>query len=166
MAENIFFEREFEKLKSVIKNIVYRFPEQHRDDLEQEGVLGLYFAVESYDPSKGVPFEAFAVMCVKRKIFTYCTRFIKNVPNYVDEVEEIGYDEEFEEDILDRAEVSDLFLKLKETLSDMEKKVLELYLQDLSYLEMSEKLSISEKSIDNAMTRVKAKLKKLLESQN
>ena len=52
-----------------------------------------------------------------------------------------------------------------ENLSKMEKQVLELYLQDLTYAEISEKLSISEKSIDNAMMRVKAKLKKLFESQ-
>ncbi len=166
MTENISFEKELEKLRSVIKNIAYRFPESHRDDLEQEGVLGLYFAVESYDPSKGVPFDAFAVMCVKRKMFTYCTHFIKNAPNYIDEIENIGDNEEFEENILERAEVLDLFSRLKENLSKMEKQVLELYLQDLSYAEISEKLSISEKSIDNAMMRVKAKLKKLFESQS
>ena len=73
---------------------------------------------------------------------------------------------EFEEDILDRAEVSDIFVRLKENLSDMEKNVLELYLLDLSYAEMSERLSISEKSIDNAIGRVKAKLKKMFEAQN
>lgn len=166
MADHISFERELEKLKSVIKNIAYRFPEPHRDDLEQEGVLGLYFAVESYDPTRGVPFDAFAVMCIKRKMFTYCTHFIKNAPNYVYEIENIGCEVEFEEDILDRAEVSDIFVRLKENLSDMEKNVLELYLLDLSYAEMSERLSISEKSIDNAIGRVKAKLKKMFEAQN
>jgi len=160
------FESELKKLGSVIKSIAYRFPEPHREDLEQEGIWGLYSAVESYDSSRGIPFDAFAVMCIKRKMYTYCSRFIKNVPNYVDEIENVSSKEEFEEDILDRAEITDLFGKLKDNLSDMENNVLKLYLQDLSYAEISEKLSIPEKSIDNAMSRVKSKLKKILESQN
>ena len=164
MSDYHSFESELKKLGSVIKSIAFRFPELHREDLEQEGIWGLYSAVESYDPSRGIPFDAFAVMCIKRKMYTYSSRFIKNVPNYVDEIDNVSSEEKFEEDILDRAEISDIFGKLKDTLSDLENNVLVLYLQELSYAEISDKLSITEKSVDNAMSRVKVKLKKLFES--
>ena len=167
MAENISFENELVKLRSVINGIAHRFPEQHWDDLAQEGVLGLYSAVQSYDVSRGVPFEAYAVICIKRKMYSYCTRFIKKDSNYTTEsTEELESGEILEEDILDKALVEDIFIKLRQNLSEMESNVLELYLKELSYAEMSEKLSISEKSIDNAMSRIKAKLKKIFEAQN
>ena len=165
-AENISFEKELEKLRSVINGMAHRFPEQHRDDLAQEGVLGLYSAVQSFDSSRGVPFEAYAVLCIKRRMYTYCNRFIRNDSNYADETENLDSGEVLEEDILDKALMADIFAKLKQNLSEMEKGVLELYLKDLSYAEMASKLSISEKSVDNAMSRIKAKLKKLFEAQN
>ncbi len=164
--EKISFEKELEKLRSVIIGLTFRFPEQHRDDLAQEGFLGLYSAVQSFDSSRGVPFEAFAVLCIKRRMYSYCNSFIKNDTNYADETEKLESDEVLEEDILHKALVEDLFSQLKQNLSAMENSVLELYLKDFSYAEISSKLSISEKSIDNAMSRIKAKLKKIFEAQN
>lgn len=164
--ENISFEKELVKLRSVINGMAYRFPEQHRDDLAQEGVLGLYSAVQTFDSSRGVPFEAYAVLCIKRRMYSYCNRFIKNDTNYVDETENLKSDDVLEEDILDKTLMEDLFTKLKQNLSEMEKGVLELYLKDLSYAEISSRLSIAEKSVDNAMSRIKAKLKKIFEAQN
>lgn len=165
-AENISFEKELEKLRSVIIGIAHRFPEQHRDDLIQEGVLGLYSAVQSFNSSKGVPFEAFAVLCIKRRMYSYCNHFIKNDTNYANETENLESDEVLEEDVLQKTHIEDLFAKLKQNLSEMEKNVLELYLKDLSYAEISSKLSIAEKSVDNAMSRIKAKLKKIFEAEN
>ncbi len=166
VAENISFENELVKLRSVINGMAHRFPEHHRDDLVQEGILGLYSAVRSYDSSRGVPFEAFAVLCIKRKMYTYCTHFIKNDVNYIDETEKLESDEVFEEDILHKTLIEDLFSKLRQNLSDLEKNVLDLYLKDLSYADISFRLSIPEKSVDNAMSRIKTKLKKIFESQN
>lgn len=165
-AENISFEKELVKLRSVINGMAHRFPEQHRDDLAQEGVLGLYSAVQTFDSSRGVPFEAYAVLCIKRRMYSYCNRFIKNDTNYADETENLKSDDVLEEDILDKTLMEDLFTKLKQNLSEMERGVLELYLKDLSYAEISSRLSIAEKSVDNAMSRIKAKLKKIFEAQN
>ena len=166
MAENISFENELVKLRSVINGIAHRFPEQHRDDLAQEGILGLYSAVRSFDSARGVPFEAYAVLCIKRKMYTYCTHFIKNDSNYIDEIDNLESNEVLEEDILHKALIEDVFSRLKQNLSDMEKSVLELYLKELSYFEIASRLSIAEKSVDNAMSRIKTKLKKFLEEQN
>ena len=164
MAENISFENELVKLRSVINSIAYRFPEPHRDDLSQEGILGLYYAVKSYDSSRGVHFEAYAILCIKSKMYSYCTHFIKKDSDYADYTNETENLESGE--VLEKALVEDLFFKLRQNLSEMESNVLELYLKELSYAEMSAKLSISEKSIDNAMSRIKAKLKKIFEEQN
>ena len=165
-AENLSFENELAKLRSIINGIAHRFPEQHRDDLVQEGILGLYSAIKSYNSSRGVPFEAYAVLCIKRKMYSYCSRFIKNAANYVNETAELDSGETLEEEIIDKTLMEDVFSQLRQNLSEMENNVLELYLKELSYADMSAKLSIPEKSIDNALSRIKTKLKKIFEAQN
>lgn len=165
MADSLSFEKELEKLRSVINSLAYRFPEPHRDDLVQEGLLGLYFAVKSYDPSRNVPFEAYAVLCVKRKMYTYCNKFIKSDFNFAEELEDVESDFALEDDVVEKALKEALFTELKQNLSEKEKGVWELYLQDLSYADIAQRLGIAEKSVDNAMSRIKAKLKKVFESQ-
>ena len=154
------------KLNSVIKSIASKFPEQHRDDIAQEGVLGLYSAVESFDVSRGVPFEAFAVLCIKRRMYTYSSRFIKNDPDIIEDAESVESDEILEDDILDKAVMEDLFRELRRNLSELESGVLDLYLKGCTYAQISSSMSISEKSVDNAMSRIKTKLKKIFEAQN
>lgn len=68
--------------------------------------------------------------------------------------------------LIDKESADDLELKLSEVLSPLEKKVLAYYLEDLTYIEMSDKLNTHAKSIDNALQRVKRKLESLLELRN
>ena len=166
MAERLSFEQELNKLNSVIKSIASRFPENHRDDIAQEGVLGLYSAVESFDSERGVPFEAYAVLCIKRRMYTYSSRFIKNDSEVIDDAESVESNEVLEEDVLNKTAMEDLFRELRQNLSELECGVLDLYLKGFSYARISNSLSISEKSVDNAMSRVKTKLKKIFEAQN
>lgn len=166
MTVHYSFESELTKLKFIISGLATRFPEQHREDLVQEGILGLYFAVETFDEQRNVPFEAYAVLCAKRRMYSYCTRFIKNDPSLINDIDSVESLDEFEDDVIDKAFTEELFEKLKLNLSDLENGVLELYLKDFSYASIAENMDVSEKSIDNAMSRIKLKLKKLMKSQN
>lgn len=165
MAENFSFEKELEKLTSAIKGFTLRFPERHRDDLFQEGVMGLYYAFESFDSDKGIPFEPYAMICVRNKMYSYCTRFIKNDVAYTESSDDISSSALVEEDVLDRTFIDEVFGQLRESLTELENGVLDLYLKDLTYSQISSAMNITEKSVDNAMSRIKSKLKKVFRSQ-
>ncbi|MED4870562.1 RNA polymerase sporulation sigma factor SigH [Geobacillus stearothermophilus] len=152
-----------------------------REDIVQEGMIGLYKAVRDFKGDKLSSFKAFAELCITRQMITAiktATRQ-KHIPlnSYVSLGKPI-YDDESdrtlmdvlsgtqvtdpEELIVNREEVDDIELKMAELLSDLERKVLALYLDGRSYQEISEELNRHVKSIDNALQRVKRKLEKYL----
>lgn len=153
-----------------------------REDIVQEGMIGLYKAVRDFKGDKLSSFKAFAELCITRQMITAiktATRQ-KHIPlnSYVS-LDKPIYDDESdrtlmdvlsgtqvtdpEELIVNREEVDDIELKMAELLSDLERKVLALYLDGRSYQEISEELNRHVKSIDNALQRVKRKLEKYLE---
>jgi len=153
-----------------------------REDIVQEGMIGLYKAVRDFKGDKLSSFKAFAELCITRQMITAiktATRQ-KHIPlnSYVS-LDKPIYDDESdrtlmdvlsgtqatdpEELIVNREEVDDIELKMTELLSDLERKVLALYLDGRSYQEISEELNRHVKSIDNALQRVKRKLEKYLE---
>jgi len=155
-----------------------------REDIIQEGMIGLYKAIRDYDADKLASFKGFAELCITRQIITAiktATRQ-KHIPlnSYVSLNKPI-YDEESERTLLDVIAGSRAFdpqellvhqekyvyiqLKLSELLSDLEKRVLYLYLDGCTYQEMSDKLKRHVKSIDNALQRVKRKLEHLIETK-
>lgn len=156
-----------------------------REDIVQEGMIGLFKAVRDYDESKLASFKAFAELCITRQIITAiktATRQ-KHIPlnSYVS-LDKPIYDEDSERTLIDVIEGSKanetpedmlisrekyvaMELKLSESLSSLEKKVLHLYLDGQSYQEISKELNRHVKSIDNALQRVKKKLEKLMESR-
>ena len=153
-----------------------------KEDIVQEGMIGLYKAIRDFREDKLTSFKAFAELCITRQIITAiktATRQ-KHIPlnSYVS-LDKPIYDEESDRtlmDILSGAKVLDpeeLFInqeefdnievKMTELLSDLERKVLSLYLEGQSYQEISEELNRHVKSIDNALQRVKRKLERYLE---
>lgn len=147
------------------------------EDIIQEGMIGLYKAIRDFDKDKLNSFKGFAELCITRQIITAiksATRQ-KHMPlnSYVSLNKPI-YDEESERTLLDviagskKLDPLELIilkeqyvytrLKLTELLSDLESKVLFLYLDGCTYQEMSKQLNRHEKSIDNALQRVKRKL--------
>lgn len=153
-----------------------------REDIIQEGMIGLYKAVRDFKGDKLSSFKAFAELCITRQMITViktATRQ-KHIPlnSYVS-LDKPIYDDESdrtlmdvisgtkamdpEELIVNREEVDDIEVKMTELLSDLERKVLALYLDGRSYQEISEELNRHVKSIDNALQRVKRKLEKYLE---
>lgn len=153
-----------------------------REDIIQEGMIGLYKAIRDFKEDKLTSFKAFAELCITRQMITAiktATRQ-KHIPlnSYVS-LDKPIYDDESdrtlmdvisgtkvmdpEELIINREEVDDIEVKMAELLSDLERKVLVLYLDGRSYQEISEELNRHVKSIDNALQRVKRKLEKYLE---
>ncbi len=153
-----------------------------REDIIQEGMIGLYKAIRDFRGDKFSSFKAFAELCITRQMITAiktATRQ-KHIPlnSYVS-LDKPIYDEESDRTLLDvicgtkvtdpeeliinQEEFDDIELKMSEILSDLERKVLMLYLDGRSYQEISVDLNRHVKSIDNALQRVKRKLERYLE---
>jgi RNA polymerase sporulation-specific sigma factor len=153
-----------------------------REDIIQEGMIGLYKAIRDFRNDKLSSFRAFAELCITRQIITAiktATRQ-KHIPlnSYVSLNKPI-YDEDSDRTLLDilsgtkitdpeelminREEYNDIEYKMGEILSELEWKVLTLYLEGKSYQEIAIDLQRHVKSIDNALQRVKRKLERYLE---
>lgn len=146
------------------------------EDIVQEGMIGLYKAIRDYRPDRQTSFRAFAELCIKRQIITAiktATRQ-KHVPlnSYVS-LNKPLFDEESDRTLMDVIEgrvtnPEDLFISQEEVnhiheqidslLSDLEKQVLEAFMDGKSYQEIAVMLDRHVKSIDNALQRVKRKL--------
>lgn len=153
-----------------------------REDIVQEGMIGLYKSIRDFRGDKLSSFKAFAELCITRQIITAiktATRQ-KHIPlnSYVS-LDKPIYDEDSDRTLLDvicgsrvsdpeeliinQEEFSGLEDKMGEILSDLERRVLMLYLDGRSYQEIAVDLDRHVKSIDNALQRVKRKLEKYLE---
>ncbi|QIB27161.1 RNA polymerase sporulation sigma factor SigH [Caloranaerobacter azorensis] len=156
-----------------------------KEDIIQEGMIGLYKAIRDYKQDKLTSFKAFAELCITRQIITAiktATRQ-KHIPlnSYISLNKPI-YDEESDRTLLDilsgvkimdpeeliisREELKSIENKIGEILSDLEWEVLIYYLQGKSYQEIAVELNRHVKSIDNALQRVKRKLEKYLETKD
>lgn len=156
-----------------------------REDIVQEGMIGLYKSIRDFREDKLASFKAFAELCITRQIITAiktATRQ-KHIPlnSYVS-LDKPIYDEDSDRTLLDvicaarvtdpeelvihQEEFDDIEVKMTELLSDLERKVLMLYLDGRSYQEIAIDLDRHVKSIDNALQRVKRKLEKYLTFRN
>ena len=152
-----------------------------KEDIVQEGMIGLYKAIRDFKGDKLASFRAFAELCITRQIITAiktATRQ-KHIPlnSYVS-LDKPIFDEESDRTLMDvltgaimddpeelmihREEFGYLEEKMSEILSELELQVLALYLDGQSYHEISAKLNRHVKSIDNALERVKRKLERHL----
>ena len=155
------------------------------DDLIQEGMIGLFKAVRDYDMGRDASFYTFAELCISRQMYTavQASKRQKHQPlnTYVslDTGNSSGEGDEKEglnlgELLADRAELSpeELFLDkervaylekaIEEELSDFERQVLDLYMTGVSYTQIARVLGRDEKATDNALQRLKTKIKKML----
>ncbi len=152
-----------------------------KEDIYQEGMIGLYKAIRDFKPDKLSSFKAFAELCVTRQIITAiktATRQ-KHIPlNTYISLNKPIYDEESDRTLLDilsgikvtdpeelvisKEEVSHIETEIGQILSDLEMEVLMSYLDGKSYQEIACDLDRHAKSIDNALQRVKRKLEKCL----
>ena len=155
-----------------------------REDIVQEGMIGLYKSIRDFRSSKLTSFRAFAELCITRQIITAiktATRQKHRPLNSYVSLNKPVYDEESDRtliDVLSSGKVSnpeDIFIgkedfstietKMTKMLSPLEMKVLQKYIEGKSYQEISSELDRSVKSVDNALQRVKNKLEKLIAAE-
>lgn len=153
------------------------------EDLIQEGMIGLFKAVRDFDSGRDASFHTFAELCISRQMYTavQASKRQKHFPlnTYVslDSGEGTPDDQEglhLAELLADRTELSpeELFLDkervayleeaIDRELSDFERQVLDLYMTGMSYSEIAKVLGRDEKATDNALQRLKAKIRKML----
>lgn len=146
------------------------------DDLIQEGMIGLFKAVHDYQPDRDAAFQTFASICVDRQIYNaiQSSNRQKHQPlnSYISLSEQDGENEEHlgdnwgenpESIIIDQENVQDLEQEITATLSPMENQVLEYYLAGNGYGEIAQIMGKTPKSIDNALQRIRIKIREQLE---
>ena len=146
------------------------------DDLIQEGMIGLFKAVRDYQPDRDAAFQTFASICVDRQIYNaiQSSNRQKHQPlnSYISLSEQDGENEEHlgdnwgenpESIIIDQENVQDLEQEITATLSPMENQVLEYYLAGNGYGEIAQIMGKTPKSIDNALQRIRTKIREQLE---
>ena len=140
------------------------------DDLIQEGMIGLFKAIQNYQPDRDTSFRTFANLCIDRQLCSavqYSNRQ-KHLPlnSYVslsDENEsehlEGSWSEDPETIMIDQESVRNLELEIAKALSPMENKVLNYYLRGYGYVKIAEIMGKTPKSIDNALQRIRGKVR-------
>lgn len=137
------------------------------EDLTQEGMLGFLDAVKSYDPSKGVPFKAYAETCINNRIvsavrvnYNNKNAALSNALPFEDDGADIGDISTDPAFIISQKDESEYLEKLLSSgLSDFERNVIRLRLKNQSYSQVADSLGCSEKAIDNALQRIKKKMR-------
>ena len=180
-----------EKLIKRYKNFVlaksrsYFLVGADREDIVQEGMIGLYKAIRDYEIDRLASFRAFAELCITRQIITAikaATRQKHQPLNSYISLNKPIYDEESDRTLLDvlkggkLSNPENLFIsnekyelierKLTEILSELEFDVLQEYLKGKSYKEIADTLDKHVKSVDNALQRVKRKVEDFLKKHN
>lgn len=150
-----------------------------REDIIQEGMIGLFKAIRDYDAKKNVSFRGFAEMCIKRQIITAVKTATRQKhmplnsyvslsnPVYENDTESLledilpgGVEADPEHLFISKENTAFLTERMNRVLSELEKSVLALYLEGKSYQEIASVLKKPSKSIDNALQRVKKKMEK------
>lgn len=141
------------------------------EDLFQEGMCGLLSAIRRYDPKRDASFKTYSELCVRNRLYSViksAARFKHTPLNDYVSLESPQFDEsqtcasyfwrDPEETFILKEHLSEIMLGLCGSLSKLEKEVLGLYLEGLSYSEIAEKTGRSPKSVDNAVQRIRKKL--------
>jgi len=154
-----------------------------KEDLIQEGMIGLYKAIRDYNAEKQVSFQSFAELCITRQMYSAIkgSNTKKNQPlnNYIsiDSMETVedrenpleqllgnGFEKNKnpEQLVLDKEAADVLSYTLVGHLSEMEKQVLHFYMKDMNYSQIASALGKEPKAVDNALQRIKKKLSQVL----
>lgn len=159
-----------------------------KDDLLQEGMIGLFKAIRTYDAEKETSFETFANLCISSQLYSAIktSNRQKNIPlNSYISIDTPGTDADLneiesflrldralavwqqnpEEIVIGRESAKSIERRLFSRLSKFENQVLDLFLKGRTYQEIAETLGKTPKAIDNALQRIKMKLAKLQNTQ-
>ena len=157
------------------------------DDLIQEGMIGLFKAVRDYDAGRDASFYTFADLCVSRQMYNavQASRREKHAPlnSYISLYEDMAETEEDgamelvnviasdietnpEQIFIKKKNVAQIEAIIEKELSSFEKQVLDLYITGMAYSQIAKVLGRDEKSTDNALQRLKTKLRRAVNNQN
>lgn len=144
------------------------------DDLIQEGMLGLFKAIQNYCPDKEASFRTFAILCMERQMYNaiQVSNRQKHQPlnSYVSLSEEFTEDNIFdqliisnpESIIIDQETARDMEQRIRQNLSKFERDVFDRYMQGCDYLQIADMFHKSPKSIDNAIQRIRKKVRNII----
>lgn len=144
------------------------------DDLIQEGMLGLFKAIQDYRPDKDASFGTFANLCIERQMYNAIqgSNRQKHQPlnSYVSLSEEVTDESIFdnllisnpESIIIDQETALDMERRIHQCLSRFENHVLDCYMRGCNYLQIAEEFEKSPKSIDNALQRIRKKVRRII----
>lgn len=183
-GENMIMDYIMDKYKNLVRNKAKSMYILGADteDLIQEGMIGLFKAVRDYDCGRDASFYTFADLCISRQMYTavQASQRKKHWPLnsyislYGEQKEQEGNNAEIlnllsaglnsnpEEIFLDKERMEFLESQIDKELSSFENQVLDLYLTGMSYSQIAKVLGRDEKSTDNALQRIKTKVKKIL----
>lgn len=143
-----------------------------RDDLAQEGAIGLLNAVRHYDYTKAASFKTFASVCIERKILTAFRMFVGKKHQPLNESVSLDADGgsldtqissgmimDPEMHLIHQEGYQSMTCLMEEILSSKEHQVFRLYLSGRSYGEIAKEIGLSEKSVDNALQRIRRKMR-------
>ena len=175
-SKNILIEKYEPLIMSIIKRKDYFIDGGETQDLIQEGRLALFNAIKAYSIEKQVKFASFARTVIDNHLKNIIKSFsgnkyapLNNAYN-INNQGELDLNEEkdlfipikptqsIEEDYLGEQNAKLLIDNIVKNLSPMENKILQLKLQDLSYIEIAEELNLTNKTVDNALNRIKNKI--------
>lgn len=149
------------------------------EDLIQEGMIGLFKAIRDYDEKKEAAFSYFAQICIKRQLASALEasnrkkhRPLNNYVSFSNDENDAGLSLEEtisqgvispEQMILEQEKLTEFNERIKSKLSKMEKEVLNLYLEGYNYTQIAKIMEKAPKSIDNALQRIRQKIRGVLE---
>ena len=169
------------KYQSLVNNKISRYfiVGGEKEDIMQEGLIGLFKAIKNYKPDKQNSFKSFASLCIERQIITAIktSNRQKHMPlnssislnnaindddtyNSFMEIVDVGNAEDPLDTLTKKEYYSYIKTKIDHNLSDFEKKVLYNYIDGKSYTNIADKLDMSVKSVDNAIQRIRKKATK------
>ena len=156
-----------ERYRSTVEAIAMKYINSplEKDDLVQEGMIGLLAAMNSYKSDKGAKFATYASRCIDNSVQTALRKFSRRKdipPSNIVALEEDYFDNQVvlsaEDEYLAKESVSTLTEVLYEGLSSFENEVLRLYIVGCPYGEIAARLGKNPKAIDNAIQRIRKKL--------
>lgn len=178
-----FLMQRYKQLASKIARSYFLIGAEH-EDLLQEAMIGLYKAYINYDKAKHTSFSTFAYLCITRSVQDAVKsanskkhQMLSNSVSLTNQGAIVVNNEEDkeinivipssalspDEQLIEEEKIYEIKQKIKNNLSNMEQKVLSLYLNGDSYTQIAQKLNLNNKSIDNALSRVRTKLSFLKE---
>lgn len=140
---------------------VYTRSAADRDDLVSEGILGLMNAVKTYQSGKGAKFSTYAGVCINNRMRTALkksTAISRREGPLVDAQDEVG--ESPENIFIEREALNEIFSEASQSFSELEKQVFAMRLGGCTYNTIAKRLDLDRKSVDNALARVRMKLRK------